>query len=31
VLVAASILIAPVFHRFVHRFHLEEEEKRRRA
>src|SRR4051812_20051109 len=29
VLVAASILIAPVFHRFVHRFHLEEEEKRR--
>jgi hypothetical protein len=31
VLVAASILIAPVFHRFVHRFHLEEEERRRRA
>ena len=29
VLVAASILIAPAFHRFVHRFHLEEEEKRR--
>ena len=31
VLVAASILIAPAFHRFVHRFHLEEEEKRRRT
>jgi len=32
VLVAASILIAPMFHRFIHRFHLEqkEEEKRRR-
>jgi hypothetical protein len=30
VLVAASILIAPVFHRFVHRFHLEEEEQKRR-
>jgi len=29
VLVAASILIAPVFHRFVHRFHLEAEERRR--
>ena len=29
VLVAAGILIAPVFHRFLHRFHLEEEEKRR--
>jgi hypothetical protein len=29
VLVAASILAAPVFHRFLHRFHLEEEEKRR--
>ncbi len=27
VLVAAGILMAPVFHRFVHRFHLEEEEK----
>jgi len=25
VLVAASILIAPVFHRFIHRFHLEED------
>jgi hypothetical protein len=24
VLVAASILIAPVFHRFIHRFHLEQ-------
>src|SRR5712691_10918647 len=31
VLVAASILIAPMFHRFIHRFHLEqrEDEKRR--
>ena len=29
VLVAASILIAPIFHRFVHRFHLEAEERRR--
>jgi hypothetical protein len=29
VLVAASILIAPIFHRFVHRFHLEEDEKPR--
>jgi hypothetical protein len=28
VLVAASILIAPLFHRFLHRFHLEEDEKR---
>ena len=25
VLVAASILIAPVFHRFIHRFHLEKD------
>lgn len=25
VLVAASILIAPIFHRFIHRFHLEED------
>jgi len=25
VLVAASILIAPMFHRFIHRFHLEQE------
>jgi chromate transport protein ChrA len=24
VLVAASIIIAPVFHRFIHRFHLEQ-------
>jgi hypothetical protein len=30
VLVAASILIAPLFHRFLHRFHLEQEEKRGR-
>ena len=30
VLVAASILIAPAFHRFLHRFHLEQDEKRRR-
>lgn len=29
VLAAASILIAPVFHRIMHRFHLPEEEKRR--
>lgn len=28
VLLAASILLAPMFHRFVHRFHLEDEEKR---
>jgi hypothetical protein len=28
VLVAAGILTAPVFHRFMHRFHLEEDEKR---
>ena len=28
VLVAAGILMAPIFHRFLHRFHLEEEEKR---
>ena len=28
VLVAAGILIAPVFLRFIHRFHLEEDEKR---
>ena len=25
VLVAASILIAPIFHRFIHRFHLEKD------
>jgi hypothetical protein len=31
VLVAASILIAPAFHRFLHRLHLEEDEKRRKA
>ena len=29
VLVAAGIFMAPVFHRFIHRFHLEEDEKRR--
>jgi len=29
VLAAASILIAPVFHRIIHRFHLEDESKRR--
>ena len=29
VLVAAGILMAPLFHRFLHRFHLEAEEKRR--
>ena len=31
VLVAAGILMAPVFHRVMHRFHLEEDEKRRRG
>jgi len=31
VLVVAGVVLAPVFHRFIHRFHLEEEEKRRRA
>jgi membrane protein YdbS with pleckstrin-like domain len=30
VLVAASILIAPIFHRFVHRFHLEMDEQPRK-
>jgi hypothetical protein len=30
VLVAASILIAPMFHRFIHRFHLEQEEEEKR-
>lgn len=30
VIAAASIILAPMFHRFVHRFHLEEEEKKRR-
>ena len=29
VIAAASIILAPLFHRFVHRFHLEEEQKRR--
>jgi hypothetical protein len=29
VIAAASIILAPVFHRFVHRFHLEEEERHR--
>ena len=28
VVVAAGILMAPIFHRFLHRFHLEEEAKR---
>ena len=28
VLVAAGLLMAPVFHRFLHRFHLEEDAKR---
>jgi hypothetical protein len=31
VLVVAGVLLAPVFHRFIHRFHLEEDEKRRRT
>jgi hypothetical protein len=31
VLVAAGILMAPVFHRVMHRFHREEDEKRRRG
>ena len=30
VIAAASIILAPIFHRFLHRFHLEEEERRRR-
>jgi predicted membrane-bound spermidine synthase len=30
VLVAAGILMAPVFHRFIHRFHLEEDARRGR-
>src|SRR5436190_23665085 len=30
VLVVAGLLLAPAFHRLVHRFHLEEEEKGRR-
>ena len=29
VLVVAGVLLAPVFHRFIHRFHLEEDERRR--
>lgn len=29
VIAAASIILVPVFHRFLHRFHLEQEEKRR--
>jgi hypothetical protein len=28
VIAAASIILAPMFHRFVHRFHLEEEKRR---
>lgn len=31
VLVVAGVLLAPVLHRLMHRFHLEEEETRRRA
>ena len=31
VIAAASIILAPMFHRFVHRFHLEEEEEKRRS
>lgn len=30
VIAAASIILAPIFHRFVHRFHLEEHERRGR-
>ena len=30
VIAAASIVLAPLFHRFIHRFHLEEEKKRTR-
>jgi hypothetical protein len=30
VLVVAGLLLAPAFHRLVHRFHLEEEEEKRR-
>ena len=30
VIAAASIILAPMFHRFVHRFHLEEEGRRGR-
>ena len=29
VIAAASIILAPMFHRFVHRFHLEDEQQRR--
>ena len=29
VLVVAGLLLAPVFHRLIHRFHLEEDEKKR--
>lgn len=31
VLVVAGVLFVPVFHRFVHRFHLEKDEQRRRT
>ena len=31
VIAAASILLAPVFHRFVHRFHLEEDQEKRKT
>lgn len=30
VIAAASIILAPMFHRFVHRFHLEDEEEKHR-
>jgi hypothetical protein len=30
VLIVAGVLFAPVFHRFIHRYHLEEDESRRR-
>jgi hypothetical protein len=30
VIAAASIILAPMFHRFVHRFHLEEDEEKKR-
>jgi len=30
VIAAASIILAPMFHRFVHRFHLQEDEEKRR-
>ena len=30
VIAAASLILAPIFHRFVHRFHLEEDQRRGR-